>query len=172
MHEHNHKSGIIEIPAGDYTQQVIPVKAGNDMNARFVATLSDGTTAVEESGEWTTKFGERKPWVRLTQFAAKNKLHLTSLRLNLGGRTIHMPREKFDRFSLDCITPNFYSLNYHLEIDDIGQGGGSQTHFIDLAAHFDDFSVHYIQDVSQGNNSWVVVTQGDSPLVPSPRKRQ
>lgn len=166
---HDHKSGI-EIPAGMYDQQVIPVKVG-DSKARFVATLSDGTTAVEESGEWVTRYGERKPWVRLTQFAAKNGLHLTSLRLNIDGRTIHMPREKFDRFSLEGVAPNFYSLNYYLEVDNVGQGGGDQSHYIDLTAHFDDFAVHYIQDTSQGNNSWIVVTHDDKPLVPSPRKR-
>lgn len=152
-------------------QEVISISAGNEMKARFVATLSDGSTAVEESGEWVTRYGERKPWVRLIQFVAKNGLHLTSLRLNIDGRTIHLPREKFDRFSLEGMTPNFYSLNYHLEVDDINAGGGKQTHFVDLAAHFDDFSVHYIQDISQGSNSWIVVTKGDQPLVPSPRKK-
>ncbi len=168
MHTHD-KSGF-EIPAGSAE---LPITINQPpQTAHFVATLSDGTTAVEESGEWVTKYGERKPWVRLTRFAAKNGLHLTSLRLNIGGRTIHMPREKFDRFGLDGEAPLYYSLSYHLEVDDAMMGQGKQSHFIALAAHYDDFTVHHIQDTSLGNNSWIVVTKGEGdPIVPSPRKR-
>ena len=170
MHQHNELG--FEIPAGDVSSSALPVKESGSQNAHFVATLSDGSTAVEESGEWTTKYGERKPWVRLTQFAGKNGLHLTSLRLNIGGRTIHMPREKFDRFGLEGKTPNYYSLAYHLEVDNAMVGQGEQAHFVALAAHYDDFTVHLIQDTGQGNTSWVVVTDGEGdPIVPSPRRK-
>ena len=166
---HSHELGF-EIPAGSGEAQ-IKINAPAQ-TAQFVATLSDGTTAVEESGEWVTRYGERKPWVRLTQFAAREGLHLTSLRLNIAGRTIHMPREKFDRFGLEGETPLYYSLSYHLEVDDAMMGQGKQSHFVALAAHFDEFTVNYIQDVSLANTSWIVVTKGEgSPLVPSPRKK-
>lgn len=166
---HDHKNGF-EIPAGS-TRSTIVAKNDSKVNARFVATLSDGTTAVEESGEWTTNFGERKPWVRLTQFAAKNGLHLTSLRLNIDGRTIHMPRDKFAQFSVEGEAPDYYSLSYHLEVDDAMSGGHSQTHFVDLAAHFGDDAVHYIQDITLGNKAWIVFSKGDKPLAPSPRRK-
>lgn len=68
-------------------------------------------------------------------------------------------------------TPLFYSLQYHLEAD-VTAGIGKQEHFVDLAAHYDAFTVHFIQDLQDGNNSWVVVTEGDNPLAPSPRVRE
>ena len=140
-------------------------------NGHWVATLSDGTTAVEKQGTWTLNPGERLPWIRLTEFAADNDLHLTSLRLNFNGRTIHMPREKFTKFSMEerAIAPEYYSVQYHLEVDDMLSGSPTQTNFIDLAAHYKDFAVHYIQDATDGKDSWIVVTDPDS-LAPSPRK--
>lgn len=152
------------------TQQNVTL-TGKHIKAQFVATLSDGTTAVEESGAWITNAGERKPWVRLTQFAGSSGLHLTSLRLNIDGRTIHLPRENFNRFELEGLTPTYYSLSYKLEVDDVATGNFSEKYFIDLAAHFDDLAVHYIQDTTVGNNSWIVVTTGDKPLAPSPRRK-
>ena len=139
----------------------------------WVANLSDGTTAVEKQGKWTLNQGERLPWVRLCYFAADNDLHLTSLRLNINGRTIHMPREKFIKFSMHerARAPEYYSVQYHIEIEDPMSGDAKQTQFIDLAAHYADFAVHYIQDVTNSNDSWIVVTDPDA-LAPSPRKRK
>jgi len=144
-----------------------------DADVRWVATLSDGTTAVEHSGEYTVVPGQRKPWVRLCEFAGNNGLHLTSLRLNYKGRTIHMPREKLDRFSLqDKIrAPLSYSLHYHLEADmPIAGGPLNETHFINLVAHYPDDAVHYVQDITDGNNSWVIVTDDVATMAESPRK--
>jgi hypothetical protein len=138
---------------------------------RWIATLSDGTTAVEHSGEWQIIPGQRKPWVRFCEFAAKNKLHLTSLRLNFKGRTIHMPRSKFDRFDMNVRNraPLSYSLQYHIEAEMDELGAVSQQEFIDLASHYGDFTVHYVQELGVGNNSWVIVTDDDQPLAESPR---
>lgn len=135
-------------------------------SVRWVATLSDGTTAVEHTGEYQIIPGERKPWVRLCEFTTENGLHLTSLRLNYKGRTIHMPRSKFDRFDMNerNRAPLFYALQYHIEGEFLENGEFSQTNFVDLAAHYGDFAVHYIQDTTDGNNSWVLVTDGDEPL--------
>lgn len=136
---------------------------------RWIATLSDGTTAVEHTGEYKIVPGERKPWVRLTKILAENDLHLTSLRLNFRGRTVHMPRPNFDRFSLGDVNaaPSFYSLQYFLEAE-IGDEM-KQNHFTDLVAHYDDFQVHYIQDLEDGNTSWVVATKNFQPMAPTPR---
>lgn len=143
-----------------------------DADVRWIATLSDGTTAVEHSGEYQVVPGQRKPWVRLCEFAADNDLHLTSLRLNFRGRTIHMPRPKFDRFGFDVNNraPLSYSLQYHLEGEIDEAGAFSQAHFIDLAAHYENLVVHFIQELD-GNNSWVVVSEGDMPMAESPRSR-
>jgi hypothetical protein len=144
----------------------------SDTTFRWVATLSDGTSAVEHSGEYTIIPGERKPWVRLCEFAAEHDLHLTSLRLDYGGLSVQMPCiDSFDRFGYNenYFPARFYSLSYHLEgeFDEMGQL--TQTNFVDLTAHFDEFEVHYIQDVTKGWDSWIVVTQGHEPMMPSPR---
>lgn len=136
----------------------------------WVATLSDGSTAVEHSGEYTVRPNERLPWVRLTKFAAENGLYLTSLRLNFNGRTIHMPRLNFDRFNLNdkSVAPLFYSIQYMIE----GIMGGEQAieskYFVDMIAHYSTYDVHYIQDVTDGENSWINVTEGYTPSAPSP----
>ena len=141
----------------------------SDAKIQWVATLSSGDTAVEHVGEYQVKPGERLPWVRLTKFAADNKLHLTSLRLNVDGRTIHMPRPNFGRFNLGekSISPLFYSLQYMVEGEMGGEGTMEAKYFVDMCAHFATYDVHYIHDTSQGN-SWIVVTDGFSPAAPSP----
>jgi hypothetical protein len=151
---------------GQVTKSLSSSQQGN-----WVATLSDGTTAVEKKGQWTVNSGERLPWVRLTHFAADNDLHLTSLRFNFMGRTIHMPRDKFAKFSMDerSKAPQYYSLQYHLEVDDV-LADAKATTFVDLAAHYEDFAVHFIQDITEGNDSWIVVTDPNA-LAPSPKRK-
>lgn len=132
-------------------------------DATWVATLSNGETAVEESGKWTINPGEPLPWVRLCYFLADNDLHLTSLRLNIKGRTIHLPRANFDKFELNSKTPNYYSLSYKMEVTmDMSGGPVEQQVFVDLAAHYDQFAVHYIQNATIGNESWVVITDNQA----------
>lgn len=136
-------------------------------NAHWIATVSDGTTATEHTGEWKIIPGKRKPWVRLVEKLAADGNHLTSLRLCINGRVIHLPRPGNNRFA--SRPPLYYSLCYHAEIDDIF-GTPVERHFVDLAAHYDDFAVHYIQDASEGTTSWITVT-GPDALAPSPRER-
>lgn len=141
-------------------------------DVKWVATISDGTTAAEHSGEYSIIPGKRKPWVRLTEDLHKKGLHLTSLRLNYDGRTIHMPRAKFDRFGLNSksVPPEFYSLNYLIEGSLAPGGVLEQDNFIDLVAHYNDFQVHYIQDIQNGNNAWVTITKDFLPMASTPRE--
>jgi len=137
-------------------------------NAHFVATLSDGTTATEHHGEWQIIPGQRKPWVRLIEKLATEEKHLTSLRLNIDGRTIHLPRPGNNRF--ESHPPLYYSLCYRFEADDI-LGDTKERHFIDIAAHYGDFAVHSIHDLTDGKTSWICVT-GPEALAPSPKPRE
>lgn len=128
---------------------------------QWVATLSSGETFVEHSGDYKVIPGQRTPWVRLCQFVQEKGEHLTSLRLNYNGRTIHMPRSNFDRFGLgetNC-EPDSYSLQYHIE-GEIDNGDMlKQTLFVDLAAHYGEMTIHYIQDVTNGTIGWIVVSK-------------
>ena len=142
-----------------------------DARVRWVATLSDGSTVVEDSGEFVEVPGERKPWVKLCSYLGGNGLHLTSLRLNFKGRTIHLPRANFDRFAYNEISraPLFYSLQYHHEaIMDQGFAIQEEEDFIDLAAHYpNNLAVHYIQSLDK-ENSWVVVTDSHNAMAGTP----
>lgn len=137
--------------------------------AAFVATLSDGSTVVEgKTDGFTHEPDLRQPWVRLCSFAAEEGLHLTSLRLNLNGRTIHLPKEQLHRFNLDTRQPEAYAIQYYLELEDPLSGSPAQSNFVDYIALYEDFAVHYIQEID-GNKSWVAVTEPDA-MMPSPRK--
>jgi len=142
--------------------------------ATWVATLSDGTTIAEKDFDITP--GLRKPWVQLTQKLGREGLHVTSLRLNYKGRTVHLPRTSLNgKFGYDEIyrAPLFYSLVYHLE-GDMHFGGEEslvQTQYIELAAHFDGYMVRYIQDITNGNTSWIVVTDDKRAMAETPRRK-
>jgi hypothetical protein len=141
-------------------------------SATWIATLSDGSTIAESDIKIVP--GERMPWVKLTNHLGQSGLHLTSLRLNYKGRTIHLPRMNFDRFAYNTVSraPLFYSLCYHVEGDiPIDTGIMKQTNFVELSAHYDDFVVSYIQDVSEGANSWIVVTDDRTGLAETPRRK-
>jgi hypothetical protein len=139
----------------------------------WVATLSDGSTIVENTGDFQIVEGERKPWVRLCKFLGDSGLWLTSLRFNYRGRTVHLPRMTLDKFGMtDRIKPPlYYSLQYHHEAE-LSLGGVLQKEwiYVDLASHYQDFAVHFIQDVSNGDNSWIAVTDPDA-LAPTPRRK-
>jgi hypothetical protein len=141
--------------------------------AKWVATLSDGTTAVEHTGSFMLEEGKRKPWPRLTDYLAQNDLYLTSLRLNFLGRTIHLPRENFDKFNTGEINrpPLSYSLCYHIEAEaEYGSLALEETRFIELTAHYEDFAVSYVQDITGRLNSWVFVTEARDGLAETPRR--
>lgn len=139
-----------------------------DEAPKFVATLSDGSTVVQDEGHWTEVPGERKPWIRLCEFTAKEGLTVTSLRLNFNGKTIHLPKERMDRFKFNDtnMKPLKYSLCYHVEVDDVFTGGGTEEKFIDLAAHYDTFTLHYINNITNDDEAYIVVSSNTEPLVP------
>lgn len=138
--------------------------------AKWVATLSDGTTAVQDEGEFVLVPGERRPWVKLVQKLGEKQLHLTSLRLNVDGRTIHLPRLKNHKLgdNYDFLPPENYALEYVVELDDL-LGVPEEKHYIILIAVYPNFEVHYIQDLQDINNSWIAVTSGYRPMCETPK---
>lgn len=138
---------------------------------QWVATLSDGTTKREHEGEYAIVPGERKPWVRLTRFLNDSGLHLTGLTLKFRDREVHMPEDQFQKLSMNgakIVAPTSYSLQYMMEKE--LYGGQAETYFVDLIAHYPEFEVHLVQNVSSGNESWVTVTQGFQSMAQTPLK--
>lgn len=143
--------------------------------ATWVATVNNGQTLTER--DFNLEPGQRKPWVQLTQLLGREGLYLTSLRLNYKGRTLHMPRTNFPKFGYEDISraPLFYSLVYHVEGDmqfDNDVPFMEQTNFIELAAHYDGFMVRYIQDTTDGNNAWIVVSDDIRAVAETPRRKE
>jgi hypothetical protein len=135
-------------------------------NARWVATLSNGTVAVEKEGEFIIVEGERKPWFKLLQKLKSDGLWLTSLRLNIDGRKVHLPSINGGKF--DSKPPLFYSISYQLDIEINGgidrdeEGSVIQSHYIWLSAHYDNFIVSFINGLDDENNSWISITDPNS----------
>lgn len=64
--------------------------------------------------------------------------------------------------------PIYYSLQYHHEAEmTLGGQVEQEWVYVDMAAHYPDFAVHFIQDVTNGDNSWIVVTDPDA-MAPTP----
>lgn len=167
-HVHETSTRLLLSNTPDSTQ--IDVKPKEHLGS-WVATLSNGDTIVERRGDFEYRQGEPSPWVRLTYFLGDNDLYLTSLRLSFGDRRVFMPSFKFDRFDLKATPPSHYSLQYHLEAEGEIGGAMDQKIFMDLAAHYaNKFAVHYIQDVTGGNDSWVVITDSTAQA-PTPRRK-
>jgi hypothetical protein len=143
------------------------VGSKHSSTANWIATLSNGETVVENTGKFRVIEGQRRPWVRLCSLVEENDLHLTSLRLNFKGKTVHMPK-KFDKFNLEGKPPVFYSLNYAIEADNL-TGDVDQTFWINLAAHYESFVVNHLTNLSTGD-SHIVVTEPYEALAPTPRR--
>lgn len=145
------------------------IKLTPTIDGTWVATLSNGKTITEKSGEWTIKSGEPLPWTRLCYFLADNDLLVTSLRYNFKGHTIHMPRAKLDKFGLTPRAPKSYSLAYKIEAEmDLNGGEVDQKAFVALTAHYDGFAVNFVQDLQDGKNNWVIVTDDMEGLAQTP----
>ena len=128
---------------------------------RWKALLSDDSIVVEHEGEYTERLGERLPWPRLIEFLNKNALYIKQLDLEIDNKIIHLPFEcKFSK------KPSFYSFQHILEVDNI-LSGHQITEFIDIAAHFKDFVVHYITNINDAE-SWVTISDPFDAISPSP----
>lgn len=139
-----------------------------DNTTHWVATLSDGTVAVEHKGDWQIIEGERKPWVRLCQLLQDKNLHITSLRYNANGQTYHAPRLN-DRFMHGGDHPISYSIQYIFERDE-GIDGVREFNAVDIGAQYEGFSVNQIIELGGQRTSWVQVRYGFEPLAPARAK--
>jgi hypothetical protein len=138
-----------------------------DATHGFVATLSDGTTVAEHTGEWTIVEGARKPWVRLCDYLLENKLYITSLRYNINGVTYHAP--KLDtRFEKGGIHPKGYSLEYIYEREEgFMPVGVTEFLAVDVGAYYGGPSVHQIVEVGGQKTAWMQVRNEYKPMAPA-----
>lgn len=63
-----------------------------DPQVFFIASLSDGQTIVEGTGDYKWVDGLMSPWNRLVRYTVENKLRINSLSLGIpGGQTVTIP---------------------------------------------------------------------------------
>lgn len=122
---------------------------------KWRATLSDGTVATQDEGEWIENPGERLPWNRLCKYSAENGLVVDKLEVDIDGRLVYLPFD-LQRFSLVNQKPNSFDIMYHMEVDNLLTGGNTSI-YIDTIAHYKNFDLHLINKTDT-TESWIFIT--------------
>lgn len=136
------------------------------VRTKWLAALSDGTTAVEGIAPFADVEGELSPWNKLLAHLKANDLHITGMRVQVDKphgpiHTYNLPsfnktpkgnHEKW--VTLFPRDPVEYSYRRWATF---GLTSGSERHHIEIRAHYADFSVSLFVDEDEGNESWVVV---------------
>lgn len=137
------------------------------VNAKWIASLSDGATFIEGVGNWWGDTTQHSPWFKLQKYLKKNNLHITGMRIQVWKpgeptKTYNLPSMRLtdsgqhDKFCLRYpITP--ISYNYYRWSS---SGGVDDTEFdpyIEVQAVFEDFILSIIVCERTGNESWSIV---------------
>jgi hypothetical protein len=139
-----------------------------DTKIEWIAFLSNGEVAVQDRGEFEPKPGERASWVKMCEFCRDNDLYVRNVGVLVNDELLQFPGEGFHRFSQNIVLPDHYSLQYHVEADDLF-GDMRENHFIDLAAHYDGYTVHVVRSTDDAQQ-WVFVTPGNDSMAPTPSR--
>lgn len=142
------------------------------IKARWLASLSDGTTAIEGKPPFEEIAGEPSPWQKLLLHLARSKLEITGLRIQVEKegepvRTFNLPSKspKQRWASLNPLIPT--GFNYFRRVEQFmepTQDGKLQPtqgrRFIEIHAYYPQFELVLIVDEDEGNECWVVVKEG------------
>lgn len=145
-----------------------------NVKARWLVSLSNGDTAIEGKAPYEEIEGELSPWQRLIRFIALNKLHITTIRIqvevdDLPTRTFNLPSlsPKAKWGNLKPILPSgfnyFRRVEQSLQAESVDQDGvhglhpTSEIHFIEIHAYYPTFTLVTIVDEDTGNESWSLI---------------
>ncbi len=149
--------------AGEHPQPALSLNIPPSQ-AKWLATLSDGSTAVEGKEPWHHLEGHRAPWARLTRHCSLQGLGITSLRLQAHGRTYHLPTAslsgKFDTVppvSYDVYRRADFELFSGEDLDDIHLNTGPGRLYLEARAHYPGFYLALLVEESTGE-SWTTIT--------------
>ena len=136
------------------------------VRTKWLAALSDGTTAVEGIAPFADIQDELSPWNKLLTYLEVNNLHITGMRIQVSKpgeatRTYNLPsfnktpkgnHEKWAKlFPRD---PSGYRYGRWLTCSSTTE---EDRHQIEIRAEYADFAVSLFVDEDEGNESWVVV---------------
>jgi len=145
-----------------------------NVKARWLVSLSNGETAIEGKSPYEEIEGELSPWQRLIRYIALNKLHITTIRIqidvdNLPTRTFNLPSlsPKAKWGNLKPILPSGFNYFRRVEqtmrpdyVDETGIHGlhpEAEIHFIEIHAYYPNFKLVTIVEEDTGNESWSLI---------------
>jgi hypothetical protein len=141
--------------------------------SRWLASLSDGSVAIEGRYPFEEIPNEPSSWQRLLLHLAKNKLQITGLRIQIEKegepvRTFNLPSKSPKQKWADLKPLIPIGFNYFRRVQrsmepvdgDFGNLRlGNEYHFIEIHAIYDDFTLVLIVDENTGNESWSLVLE-------------
>lgn len=139
------------------------------VKAKWLASLSDGSTAIEGEGLFAIVTNEPSPWQKLTAHLEAAGLHITHMRIQVSRpgeatRTYNLPSQRttpegtHERWvSLYPIIPERYNY-WRWVTGSLGADGGDEEgHEIEIRAYFADYpDISLIVDENEGTECWVV----------------
>lgn len=136
------------------------------VTTKWLASLSDGTTAVEGEGEFI-RDGVVPMWHKLLKHLEENDLTITGFRVqvskdgeptktyNLPSHSIEKDTGKHEKWKyLTPMIPLEYNCRRAITRAIMT---GEQSIEIEITAKYEDFSVSLFVDQDEGNESWVVI---------------
>jgi len=137
------------------------------VRTRWLASLSDGTTVIEDEGKFIGD-SVASPWAKLLRYLKENSLIITGLRVQVEKddeaiRTYNLPSHGVDsktgqheKWQIFPVIPVRY--DYGRWITSLGAAGRKGTlRHIEIKAIYKDYVVSLFVDENEGNESWVVI---------------
>lgn len=136
------------------------------VKAKWLASLSNGTTVVEGIFPFDVVGDKSSPWLQLQDHIKENDIHVTGLRIQVekdgeATRTYNLPSFNCSKSGIHekwaTIKPLMpIGYNYFRRIR--RSLTTSEEHkYIQIVAIFPEFKMSLIVDEDEGNESWVVV---------------
>jgi hypothetical protein len=128
------------------------------MRLFWQAGLNNGETLTEN--KFTTKPGDKSPWLQLFDYLNKNNLHITSLCLTDGKRTFNLPSAgKNPKFSAFANAPKPTQYTYGKVVgQDLKPGAAMDTYYVIEAGYGSAFLQLWVS-AANTNNCWVLAAQ-------------
>ena len=140
------------------------------VETKWVASLNDGSTAIEGTAPFAEVSGEDSPWAKLKKHIFDNHLHITGMRIqatklghptethnlpSLGDHNIRSNGKHKKFRHVKPIQPISYDYFRYIETDMYKIY--KEQKFIEIRAIYEDFTVSLFVDEMEGSESWVVI---------------
>jgi hypothetical protein len=136
------------------------------VKTKWLASLSDGTLAIEGVEPFADVAGELSPWQKLLAYLEPHTVYITGMRVQVfkdgeATRTYNLPsfnktpegnHQKWTK--LRPFDPHYYTYRRWVTCSSTTE---KDHHQIEVRAHYVGYSVSLFVDEDEGNECWVVV---------------